>query len=226
MKLKLIGGIVYTFLIFAIFLFLPAGTLRWWRAWIFLGVLVICAAWTMFGVMAHNEALLDERYGGPAQKGQPLADKIILMLLMVSFLCFLVLIPLDVFRLHLLGGPGLALSSFGLVLFVAGWTIITLALRENTFAAPVVKLQEERHQAVVDSGVYAFVRHPMYAGAIPMMIGIALWLESYAAALFVAAFFTVVAARILVEERLLERELPGYAAYTHRVRYRMIPFVW
>jgi protein-S-isoprenylcysteine O-methyltransferase Ste14 len=226
MIFKLVGGIVYTVIIFGVCLFAPAGTLRWWRAWVFLAVLIVCNAWTMFGVMAHNEELLNERYGSPIQKGQPLADRIILIVIVLSFVGFMVLIPLDVFRFHLLGRPGFVASSLGLPLFVAGWVFITLALRENTFAAPVVRHQEERHQAVVDSGVYAIVRHPMYAGAIPMMLGIALWLESYAAALFVAVFMAVVAARIVVEERLLERELPGYTAYTSRVRYRMIPFVW
>ena len=111
-------------------------------------------------------------------------------------------------------------------MFVTGWITITLALKENAFAAPVVKHQEERHQVVVDSGVYAIVRHPMYAGGIPMMLGVALWLESSAAVLFATIPMALMAIRIRIEEQLLERELPGYDEYRHRVRFRVIPFVW
>lgn len=224
-SLKVIGGIVYTVAFFAGALFVPAGTMHWWRAWVLLGVVLACVIATMF-VLSTNEDLLNERYRSPLQKGQPLGDKILTLLLIPSFAGLLVFIPLDVFRFHLIEGPGPLLSTLGLVLFGGGWTVITLALRENTFAAPVVKYQEERHQAVIDSGVYRIVRHPMYAGAVPLMFGMALWLESYAAALFALIPIAVLAARILVEERLLRSELPGYDAYVARVRYRLIPFVW
>jgi protein-S-isoprenylcysteine O-methyltransferase Ste14 len=93
------------------------------------------------------------------------------------------LYPLDVFRFHLLPKPNGLVSFFGLALYVAGWWIITLAMKVNPFAVPVVRLQEERHQRVIDTGVYAVVRHPMYTGFVPMAVGPALWLESYVAAL-------------------------------------------
>jgi protein-S-isoprenylcysteine O-methyltransferase Ste14 len=224
--LKLIGGVVSQIVLFGVMLFAPAPTWNWPRAWIFLGVVAICTSATMFGVMAHNEALLDERYKSPMQSGQPLADKIIIVLLILSFIAFVAFLPHDVFQSRLLGTTGPLVATLGLVLFVAGWTIISLAFRENAFAAPVIKHQEERHQAVIDSGVYRIVRHPMYAGAIPMMVGMALWLGSYAGALFALIPLSTVAVRILFEERFLKRELPGYEQYTHRVRYRMIPFVW
>lgn len=224
--LKVIGGIVYTLLFFGVALFLPAGTLHWWRGWVFLAVVFACVMISMVGVLAGNEELLNERYKSPMQKGQPLADKIVLMLLVFSFLALLVSIPLDVFRFHLLGAPGPIVSTAGLLLFALGWAVITAALSANAFAAPVVKHQEERHQTVIDSGVYRIVRHPMYAGAIPLMVGMPLWLGSWAATLFAIVPIAVLAARIVIEEQLLRRELPGYDAYTNRVRYRMIPFVW
>jgi protein-S-isoprenylcysteine O-methyltransferase Ste14 len=170
--------------------------------------------------------LLEERFRPPLQKGQPLADKVVVVLLLATFVGLVAFIPLDVFRFHLMPRPGLLVSSLGLVLFVAGWWIMALALRQNAFAAPVVKHQEERQQRVIDSGVYGVVRHPMYAGAVPLLVGMPLWLESYAAALMASAPIGTLVLRILVEEQFLRRELPGYGAYTERVRYRLIPFLW
>lgn len=224
-SLKVIGGVVYTVAFFAGALFIPAGTVHWWRAWVLLVAVLACVIATMF-VLSGNEDLLNERYRSPVQKGQPLADKILTLLLIPSFAGLLVFIPLDVLRFHLIKGPGPLLSTLGLVLFAGGWTVITFALRENTFAAPVVRHQQERHQSVIDSGPYRIVRHPMYAGAVALMLGMALWLESYAAALFALIPIGVLVARILVEERLLRSELPGYDEYVARVHYRLIPFVW
>lgn len=99
-------------------------------------------------------------------------------------------------------------------------------MKANPFAVPVVRLQKERHQRVIDTGVYAIVRHPMYAGFVPMVVGPALWLESYVAALVAIVPIAVLAVRSVFEERFLKRELKGYNAYSEKVRYRLIPFVW
>jgi protein-S-isoprenylcysteine O-methyltransferase Ste14 len=122
--------------------------------------------------------------------------------------------------------PATMVSSLGLLLFVAGWWIISLAFRENAFAAPVVKHQEERHQTVIDTGVYSIVRHPLYTGTALLLVGMPLWLESYAAAVLASVPIGLLAVRILFEERFLKRELKGYKAYTGRVRYRLIPWLW
>ena len=108
----------------------------------------------------------------------------------------------------------------------AGWWIISLVFKENAFAAPVVKHQEERHQTVIDTGVYSIVRHPMYAGAALLLIGMPLWLESNAGVLLASVPIGILVVRILFEEKFLRRELKGYDAYTKRVRYRLIPGLW
>jgi protein-S-isoprenylcysteine O-methyltransferase Ste14 len=223
---KLTSGIVFTVAIFGGLLFLPAGTLDWWRAWVFLGVVFVGTVASTVSVSRVNKGLLEERFKPPLQKGQPLADKIVVVLLIAAFVSLIVFIPLDVFRFQLLAKPGTLVSALGLVLFVGGWWIMTLALRENAFAAPVVKHQEERRQTVIDSGVYGVVRHPMYAGAVPLLVGMPLWLESYPAALLALVPIGTLVLRILVEEQFLRRELKGYDAYTQRVRYRLIPFLW
>jgi protein-S-isoprenylcysteine O-methyltransferase Ste14 len=224
--LKLIIGLVLNMAIFGGLLFMPAGTWEWQRAWVFLGVLFVAYVATMAIVFPGREDLLDERFKPLIQKGQPPADKIVVLLLVAMFCGLTAFIPLDVFRFHLMARPGTLISSLGLILFVAGWWIISLAFRDNAFAAPVVKHQAERHHTVIDTGVYGLVRHPMYAGSILLMIGMALWLESYAAGLLASVPIGLLILRILIEEAFLRRELKGYDAYMKKVRYRLVPFLW
>ena len=212
--------------IFGGLLFLPTRNLSWWRAWVFLGVVLVGAAASTVSVRRASRALLEDRFKSPVQEGQPLADKIIVILLIAAFAGVIAFIPLDVFRLHLMARPNRFVSSAGLILFVAGWWVMTLALRANPFAALVVKHQEDRRQVAIGSGLYSLVRHPMYAGAITLFVGMPLWLESYAATILAGIPAGLLVLRIHIEERFLRRELPGYAAYARRVRYRLIPRLW
>jgi protein-S-isoprenylcysteine O-methyltransferase Ste14 len=223
---KLILGLLFNIAIFGGLLFLPAQTFVWWRAWVFLGVVFVSYLATMLCIFPGREELLNERFKPPVQKGQPLADKILVLLLLATFLGLIVCIPLDVFRFHLMARPGSLVAVLGLVLFAAGWWIVSLAFKENAFAAPVVRHQQERHHRVVETGVYGAVRHPMYAGAVLLLIGMPLWLGSFAAALLASLPIATLALRIVFEEAFLRRELPGYDAYTKRVPYRLIPFLW
>src|SRR5512135_790242 len=109
--LRLVGGVVYSVAIFGGLLFLSAWTLHWWRAWVFLGVVFLASAGTMFGIFPGRPDLLEERYKAPIQKGQPLADKVLTPLLVLSFVGLVVFIPLDVFRFRLLGTTGLTVAT-------------------------------------------------------------------------------------------------------------------
>src|SRR5205823_5224924 len=223
---KVIAGVVFNVAFYALLLFVPAGTLQWWRTWMFLAVTVAVMAGAIFSILPGNADLFSQRARGVIQKGQPLWDRVLVILLVVSFVGQILFIPLDVFRFHLVPKPGGLVSFLGLALYVAGWWIITLAMKVNPFAVPVVRLQEDRHQRVIESGIYAVVRHPMYAGFAPMVVGPALWLESYPAALLAIIPIAVLAVRSVFEERFLKQELKGYDAYTEKVRYRLIPFIW
>jgi protein-S-isoprenylcysteine O-methyltransferase Ste14 len=223
---KVIAGVAFNVVLYALLLFVPAGTLHWWRAWVFLAVTVAVMAAAIFSILPDNADLFSQRAKGVIQKGQPLWDRVLAILLVVSYAGQIVFISLDVFRFHLVPKPGGLVSFLGLALYVAGWWIMTLAMKVNPFAVPVVRLQEERHQRVIDTGVYAVVRHPMYTGFVPMVVGPALWLGSYVAALLAIVPIAVLATRSVFEERFLKRELKGYEAYTKKVRYRLIPFVW
>jgi protein-S-isoprenylcysteine O-methyltransferase Ste14 len=226
LAVRLVGGVVYSVLIFGGPLFLGAWTLHWPRAWVFVAVVLAASSLTMFGVFPSRPDLLEERYKAPIQKEQPIADAIVTPLIGASLLALLFFVPLDVFRFHLLGSPSVGVASIGLLLFAAGWTMVALGLRENAFAAPIVKRQEERGQLVVQTGPYRFVRHPMYAGALPLMTGMPLWLGSVAGVLLAAVPLAFIVLRLLIEEAVLRRELPGYAEYMRKVRWRVLPFIW
>lgn len=223
---KLVGSVFYVTACCGVPLFLPAWTLDWPRAWIFLGLVFAMAATLMFSIFPSRPDLLAERYKPPIQEGQPLPDRLLTLALLASFFGLLVFTALDVFRWHLLGETTIPVAVVGLALFVGGWTLMALAVRDNAFAALVVRYQEERHQVVVDRGTYAVVRHPMYAGGIPFMIGMPLWLGSWAGVLVALAPIATLLLRVVVEERFLWEKLDGYAAYTRKVRWRLIPFIW
>src|SRR5207244_11784613 len=133
-----------------------------------------------------------------------------------AYVMAVVLVPLDRFRFHWMPPPDTLISMLGLVAFVAGWTILVAAMRENRFAAPIVKHQKERGQQVIDTGVYAVVRHPMYAGGALLILGLPMFLESYAATIAAAVPIAMIFARIFVEEPFLKRVLPASEAYTKR----------
>jgi protein-S-isoprenylcysteine O-methyltransferase Ste14 len=223
---KLIVGLVIEMVVFAGLLVLPAGTWGWWRAWVFLGVFFVAATAVMAVPFPGKQELFKERLKPPVQKGQPPADKVVLILLIASFCGLLVFIPLDVFRFHWLGKPAPFVSALGLAVCFAGYWIAFRAVRENAFATVVVRHQEERQQKVIDTGLYGVIRHPLYAGLILFIVGVPLWLESYAGVLFSAIPIAAIILRTVAEERFLKRELQGYNAYMERVRYRLVPYLW
>ena len=222
-RAKQIAGALLSTGLFAVFLLLPAWTVRWERAWVILGINFIGAV--IVGSMIPED-LLNERMKGPLRRGQAAADKLLVIAFMASFAATLTLIPLDVFRFHLLPRPPIAISCMGLLLYCLGWTVAASATVVNTFASAAVWVQKERQHHVVDTGPYRIVRHPMYSGLLPVMAGIALWLGSYAAAIIATVPTALIAARAVLEERFLVRELPGYREFMERTRFRLIPFVW
>ena len=118
------------------------------------------------------------------------------------------------------------LQALGLALQLVSTVFIMWVFHENSFAAPLVKVQRERVHHVIDSGPYAFVRHPMYTGAIVFFIGIPLLLGSPWGLIAVPLLALMFAFRIIIEERTLRAGLDGYIDYTSRVRYRLLPGIW
>jgi protein-S-isoprenylcysteine O-methyltransferase Ste14 len=213
--------------VIAIALFAAAGTTDWPRAWMLIGILLAVRLSTAVAVFRVNPSLLRERATVLMHGGQPFADRVILLAYMTTaFIGVPVVAARDVFHWHVLARPSGTVAALGLVLFVAGWVMTAVALRENAFAVTVVRLQTERRHTVVDTGIYGVVRHPMYAGSPCVLVGLSLWLGSYAALLFASIPLALLAIRIGLEERLLRRELPGYPEYVRRVPYRVVPGIW
>lgn len=211
----------------AIVLFAFAGTLVWPRAWTLIAVLFLIRVATAITVFRVNPTLLRERARLPLHPAQPRADKLILFSFMVSaFVGVPAIAAFDNFHWHVSRHVPLPLAIFGLALFTAGWVVIALALRANAFAVTVVRAQPERMHVVVDTGPYCVVRHPMYAGNPMVTLGLSLWLGSYVAALCAIFPLALLMLRIVLEERLLRRQLPGYSDYVKRVRYRLVPGLW
>ena len=171
-------------------------------------------------------ASLEARLKSPASKKQPVADRIVTAFLILWFLGWLVSIPIDVFYLKLLPTPQCAVSVCGGVLSLIGYAIVMTSIYQNPFAVPIVEDQTEGGQVLVDTGLYARVRHPLYLGMLPFVAGFALWLESYVSLIATSGTLIILIARIVVEEKTLRKTLPGYTEYIEKVSYRLVPFVW
>jgi protein-S-isoprenylcysteine O-methyltransferase Ste14 len=225
--LRVLLRVAFDAVIVAIALFGAAGTLAWPRAWVLLGVLLVVRMLSAIVVYRVNPSLLRERATVLIHRQQPLADKVVLLaFIATAFIGVPAVAALDVFHWHLLPSPPFFLAIMGLVLFTIGWIIKALALRENAFAVTVVRLQADRRHALVDTGPYNVVRHPMYAGNPFVNLGLSLWLGSYTAALCASIPLGLLIVRIGLEERFLRRELPGYPEYMKRVSYRLLPGIW
>jgi protein-S-isoprenylcysteine O-methyltransferase Ste14 len=208
-------------------LFLSAGTLQWDSAWVLVATLFLVRSLSAFAAFATNPALLAERAGPPLHPNQQLRDKaLVLAVLGLGFIGVPFIAGIDRFHWQLLPRPPLAAAVSGLALFVAGWAIKGWALRTNPFATSTVRIQGEKAQAVVDRGPYAIVRHPFYAADPLILVGAGLWLGSYAAVLFAIVPVLLMIVRLMLEERVLLKSLPGYDQYTKRVQRRLIPGIW
>src|SRR5919199_3424240 len=201
-------------------LFVSAGTLAWWRAWVLVVALLAGRAVSAGIAYPVNPTLLRERAGLPLHVDQPPADRLLLLgVLATGFLGLPAIAGLDRFHWQLLRRPADPLGAAGLVLFTLGWAIKGWALRANAFATAVVRWQPERNHVVVERGPYAVVRHPFYAADPLIFLGLSLWLESYAAALCALVPTALMVMRLALEEHLLREALPDYRAYAGRVRH-------
>lgn len=208
-----------------VILFGSAGTLRWPAAWAYLILMFTGGLWIGLWLARHDPALLAERLAPPVQPDQKGWDKAFIPGLLVLVILWLVVMGLDAGRYRASHVPPW-LQVVGALAITATMYIGYLSFRENTFAAPVVKIQAERGHRVVTTGPYAHVRHPLYAGAIFYLFGIPLLLGSWYGLLAAPILIAALALRAVKEEQTLAAELPGYAEYAAQVRYRLIPMVW
>ena len=222
MSKKAVGGFLRLFITLAGLLFLTTWTLRYWQAWVFLFAFFAPALAITLYVMKHDPALFERRVRGAARDEKSRTQKVIHSLVAVAFLAIVSVPPVD----HRLGWSRVPayVSIAGDLLVVAGFVFIFFVFRENSFASGTVEVAAG--QKVISSGPYAMMRHPMYSGAIVMLLGVPLALGSWWALLTLIPFTLVILWRLLDEEKFLARNLPGYSEYQSKVKYRLVPLVW
>jgi protein-S-isoprenylcysteine O-methyltransferase Ste14 len=208
--------------VMAVLLFVPAGSVRFWQAWVYLVLFLGLSAIVTYDLMRRDPALLERRMkGGPTAERLP-QQKVIMLGASAGFIALLVVPALD-FRFGWSAVP-LAGVILGDVLFVLGFGFIGRVYRENTYTSATIEVAPS--QRVISTGPYAVVRHPMYASALLYLMGTPLALGSYVGFVAFALMLPFLIWRLIDEERVLARELPGYTAYQSQVRYRLIPHVW
>ena len=213
-------------LLFPVLLFLLAGDWHWFEGWLFSLIFCGLSLFVVIYLYVKDPDLLNERFGPPIQKNQKLWDKFLLVVFFLGFLSWYAIMPLDARRFHWSPVFPLWLRLFGAIVFIVAFYLLFSAMRENTFAAPVVKMQRDRGQKVISTGPYAIVRHPMYTGGVLLFIGGPLLLGSALGLLVGALLIVILVVRIFGEEQMLHHELAGYTAYAKQVRSRLIPFLF
>ena len=207
---------------FGLMLFLPAGTLQYWQAWVFLAVFALSTWIPSVYLMRTNPAALERRmHVGPLAETRTLQRIVIA----VVFICFPAMFVVSAFDHRFGWSPVPAtVCLIGDVLVAIGLGIAMLVVIQNGYAAANVTVEAE--QKVVSTGLYGLVRHPMYTGNVILMIGVPLALGSYWGLVFVVPGLIVLVLRIGDEEQLLGQELNGYREYAQQVHYRLVPYVW
>jgi len=202
--------------------FIPAGTLHYWQAWTFLALYFVPSLAITVYLMVKDPKLLARRMRGGPGAEKATAQKIIMSIASVGFIGLLVVAALD----HRFAWSRISADAAlaGDALMAIGWLAIFFVLRENSFSSSTIEVAED--QKVISTGPYARVRHPMYAGALVMLLGMPIALGSWWGVLVLAAILPALIWRMFDEEKFLSENLPGYIEYREKVRYRLLPGIW
>jgi len=213
---------VFGTILFVALIFWPAGTFGYWQGWLFLGVFFASTIGFTVYLAIYDKPLLERRMKAGPQHEKERSQKIIVSLVNVAFFALVVVPALDYRYGWSPVAPWVSILGDGLI--VLSFLFIFWVTRVNHFAASNIRV--EREQYVIDTGPYAHVRHPMYAGAIWLFVGMPLALGSWWSLGLIVPFMPVLLWRLLDEEKILQRDLPGYSEYMRRVRFRLVPYAW
>jgi protein-S-isoprenylcysteine O-methyltransferase Ste14 len=215
-------GSVFGVIAMAALLFIPAWTFNYWQAWAFMAVFVGSSSAITIYLARHDPKLLERRMNAGPTAEKEKAQKIIASFAMLGFIALLVFPSLD----HRFGWSTVSsyLSVIGDALVALGFLLEYFVIRENSYAASTIQVAEG--QKVISTGPYALVRHPMYAGALPLLIGMPLALGSWWGLFGLTLIVPALVWRLIDEEKFLHKNLLGYTEYTQKVRYRLIPHIW
>ena len=209
-------------LVLGLLLFISAGTIHYWQAWVYLSIFTGASLLTTLYLMKKDQALLRRRMRGGPTAEKRRKQKLIMLFTSIGFIALLVVPALD-YRFRWSAMP-LSCVIVGDVLVVIGFYFIFLVYKENPFTSATIEVVEE--QKVISTGPYAIVRHPMYASALLYLAGTPLALGSVWGLLPFVAMTPFLIWRLYDEESFLARNLSGYTEYQKKVRHRLIPFIW
>lgn len=224
-----LGKIIFTLiyiLIFPALLLLLSGDWLWAEGWIFSIWFTALCFTTIIHLYLQDPALLAERYKKPGTGNQKGWDRYVVYGLLIGFIAWIVIMPLDAKRYGWTVGFPLWIKVVGVIELLCSFFFFYRSYSDNTFVSPLVRIQTERKQQVVSTGVYGFVRHPMYLGGILLFIGTPMLLGSVYGLIIGLAMLFLLMGRIIGEEKMLVDELAGYADYQKKVKYRLLPFIW
>ncbi len=206
-------------LLIGLLLFLPAGTLDFWQAWLFIGVLFVSMFFAGIVLMIRQPELLRKRLDAKEKQGE---QKWVVALSGLMFIAVFVVAGLSRrFGLYMLPDGAVYVAT---IIFLAAYALYAEVMRENVWLSRTIEVQE--NQQVVSTGLYGIVRHPMYAATLLLFLSMPLVLASPWSFAIMLLYIPIIALRIHNEEQVLERELKGYVEYKQHVRYKVIPFIW
>jgi len=219
---KTFFGFAFLMLVLAVALFLPAGSLSFWQAWVYLAVFASCTVLITAYLIRYDRELLARRVrGGPTAETQK-SQQVIQSLASLFFIALFIVPGLDYRFSWSDMPPAISLVSDGFV--ALGFYIVFLVFRENSYTSATIEVSDE--QKVISSGPYGVVRHPMYAGAFLLLLFTPLALGSWVAVPLPIPLILVIVTRLLDEEKFLSSNLSGYDVYRLKVPYRLVPYIW
>ena len=212
---KFILGVVVIFIL----IFIPAGSLKYWNGWLFMGLLFIPMFIAGIILMIKNPKLLRKRLNA---KEKEKAHKQVIILSGLMFLSGFIIAGLN-YRYKWIEMPNIVVI-IAAVLFLVAYILYAEVLRENTYLSRTIEVQDD--QKIVDTGLYKIVRHPMYGATIILFLTIPLILGSIISFVIFLIYPILISKRIKNEELVLEKDLKGYKEYKNKVKYKIIPFIW
>jgi len=222
LKIKTLLGFVEFIIIIVLFLFVPAGSLNFWQAWVYSIIYVASSVTITFYLWGTNPELLARRVNAGPGAEKEKTQKITHFFVILLFIAILVISAFD----HRFGWSHVPfyIVILGDILVILGFFLLFLVFRENAFASAIIEVTAD--QKVITTGLYSIVRHPLYVSGLIIMLGTPLALGSWRSLLVFIPLTLVIIWRLIDEEKFLSKNLPGYEEYCQKVRYRLIPFLW